>query len=299
MMWESYIKNFEAYLKLEKSMSANSVEAYLNDLHKFIFYLEETDPSISPGKITADHLHRFFKGLYELGLGASSQSRILSGLRTFFKYLLLEDVISKNPVQLIEAPRLTRKLPEVLSVEEIEKIISSVDLSKDLAHRNKAIIEILYGCGLRVSELIDLRLSDLFFNDGFIRIIGKGDKQRLVPVGNNAIKAVHLYMDKERNHLTIHDEWRDIVFLNRRGKQLTRVMIFNIVKELARQAGIQKKVSPHTFRHSFASHLVDGGADLRAVQEMLGHQSILTTEIYTHLDSGYLRSTVMEFHPRA
>ncbi len=299
MIWQSYIKGFKAFLQLERSLSVNSIEAYIHDIEKFVQYLDCQKLNITPEKIELKHLQDFLKWINELGMGARSQSRIISGIKAFYKYLLLEDIIKVNPTELLESPRIGRKLPDTLSIEEINKLIEAIDLSKPEGVRNKAILETLYGCGLRVSELTGLKISNLYFNEGFIKIIGKGDKERLVPIGNSAQKHINIYLENIRNHLTVKKDSEDILFLNKRGGKISRVMIFIIIKELAGKIGLKKTISPHTFRHSFASHLVDGGADLRAVQEMLGHESIITTEIYTHLDREYLRDAIMQFHPRA
>ncbi|MGB0882789.1 MAG: site-specific tyrosine recombinase XerD [Vicingaceae bacterium] len=300
MNWKPYIKGFKNYLQLELSLSSNSIEAYLRDVNKFVQYLDLKEVSVSPEKVEQNQIEEFLQWVSEIGLNARSQARILSGLKAFYKYLLLEDMIEVAPTELLEAPKIGRKLPEVLSIEEINKIIGAIDLSKDEGERNKAMLETLYSCGLRVSELIGLKISKLMLDEGFIIVIGKGDKERIAPIGSVAIKHIKTYVETKRNHMSnIDKESEDILFLNRRGKQLTRVMIFTIIKRLAEKAGINKTVSPHTFRHSFATHLVEGGADLRAVQEMLGHESITTTEIYTHLDREYLRQAILDFHPRA
>ncbi|MDP4281043.1 MAG: site-specific tyrosine recombinase XerD [Bacteroidota bacterium] len=296
--WTSTLKGYQAWLQLEKSLSSNSVEAYIHDVEKLIQYLDTNQLRISPDHISHQNLQNFLKWISELGMTARSQSRILSGLRSFNKYLLLENIIREDPTELLESPKLGRKLPVVLSVEEIDSLINAIDLSKPEGERNKAMLETLYGCGLRVSELINLKISGLFFTEGFIRVTGKGDKERLIPLGSTAEKYIHVYLDTIRPHVPLKKGNEDIVFLNRRGSKLTRVMIFTIIKDLASKAGIKKNISPHTFRHSFATHLVEGGADLRAVQEMLGHESITTTEIYTHLDREYLRSTILQYHPR-
>lgn len=296
-MWTIYKKGFKAYLQLEKSLSENSVEAYLRDFDKFTQFLLLNSPAIAPGDVTLSHLERFLQWISELGMTPSSQSRIISGLRNFYTYCQQEQISKKDPTALLETPKLIKHLPDVLSFEEIESISKSIDLSTKEGTRNKAIIEILYSCGLRVSELVNLRLSCLYFDVGYIRIIGKGDKERLVPVGAPAIKYVNIYRQNIRVHEAVIPGNEDILFLNRRGRKLSRVMIFMMTKALAKQAGITKNISPHTFRHSFATHLVEGGADLRAVQEMLGHESITTTEIYTHLDREYLRDTLQQFHP--
>ncbi|MEP6584439.1 MAG: site-specific tyrosine recombinase XerD [Ginsengibacter sp.] len=296
-MWNVYKKGFKAYLQLEKSLSENSVEAYLRDVEKFTQFLSSSQPDAAPKEIEILHLENFLKWISTLGMTASSQSRIISGLRSFYKYCLQENISVTDPTSLLETPKLAKHLPDVLSFAEIERISNSVDLSKPEGSRNKAIIETLYSCGLRVSELINLRLSCLYFDVGYVRIIGKGDKERLVPIGNPAIKFIKIYLENIRLHLPVIPGNEDIVFLNRRGKKLSRVMIFLIIKDLVKPAGVTKNISPHTFRHSFATHLVEGGADLRAVQEMLGHESITTTEIYTHLDREYLREVLQQYHP--
>ncbi len=299
MIWQSYIKGFKAFLQLERSLSVNSVDAYIHDIEKFVQYLDCQKLNITPEKIELKHLRDFLKWINELGMSARSQSRIISGIKAFYKYLLLEDIITVNPSELLESPKIGRKLPDTLSIEEINKLIEAIDLSKPEGVRNKAILETLYSCGLRVSELTGLKISNLHFKEGFVKIIGKGDKERLVPIGNSAQKYINIYLENIRNHLAVKKDSEDILFLNKRGGKISRVMIFIIVKELVEKIGLKKTISPHTFRHSFASHLVDGGADLRAVQEMLGHESIITTEIYTHLDREYLRDAIMRFHPRA
>ncbi|MCO6499710.1 MAG: site-specific tyrosine recombinase XerD [Vicingus serpentipes] len=300
MNWTPTIKGFKSYLQLERSLSENSIEAYLRDVEKLLQFLEMQEIDVQPEKVKQQHIESFLQWVSEIGLNARSQARILSGLKAFYKYLMMEDIIDVAPTELLEAPKIGRKLPEVLSYEEINQLINAVDLSSPEGERNKAILETLYSCGLRVSELVNLRLSNLLLDEGFIRVVGKGDKERITPIGRVAIKHINIYIKSKRNHMdNIEKSSEDILFLNRRGKQLTRVMIFTIIKNLAIKAGIEKTVSPHTFRHSFATHLVEGGADLRAVQEMLGHESITTTEIYTHLDREYLRQAILEFHPRA
>ncbi|MEO7960822.1 MAG: site-specific tyrosine recombinase XerD [Ginsengibacter sp.] len=296
-MWDVYKKGFKAYLLLEKSLASNSIEAYLHDVDKFTDYLSFANLSILPRDVQLQQLENFLKWIGELNMTPASQSRIISGLRSFYKYCLQENVSSNDPTSLLETPKLPKHLPDILSFSEIEKIINCIDVSSAEGTRNKAIVETLYSCGLRVSELVNLRLSCLYFEDGFVRIIGKGDKERLVPVGIPAIKYILLYVNNIRTHISIVPGNEDIVFLNRRGKKLSRVMIFLIIKQHAKKAGISKTISPHTFRHSFATHLVEGGADLRAVQEMLGHESITTTEIYTHLDREYLREVLHQYHP--
>lgn len=295
----NYRKGFEAYLKLERSLSQHSVDAYLNDLDKLIQYAELQGLNLSVKEIDQQLISSFIQWLYEMGISARTQARIISGLKAFYKYLIIEDIVDSNPLELIQGPKIGRKLPEVLSISEVDKLIAAIDLSKAEGERNRAIIETLYSCGLRVSELCNLKASNVLVEEGFLLVIGKGNKERLVPIGRTALKYIDFYKTHYRNHLNIKKEAEDILFLNRRGGQLTRVMIFTIVKQLTEKAGINKTVSPHTFRHSFATHLVDGGADLRAVQEMLGHESITTTEIYTHLDREYLRDAITQFHPRA
>jgi integrase/recombinase XerD len=296
-MWDPYKKGFRAYLQLERSLSDNSVDAYLGDVEKFIQYLNATQVIKGPDAINLADLQNFVKWISELGMTASSQSRIISGIRSFYKYCLIENITRHDPTTLLETPKLKRALPDILSFEEIEAIIGKIDQSKPEGARNKAILETMYSCGLRVSELVNLKLSGLYLDVGFIRVTGKGDKERLVPVGKDAIKFLEIYRKQVRNHVRIKAGNEDIIFLNRLGTKLSRVMIFLMLKDLVKKAGITKNISPHTFRHSFATHLVEGGADLRAVQEMLGHESITTTEIYTHLDREYLRNTLQEFHP--
>lgn len=296
-MWEIHKKGFKAYLQLEKSLSENSVEAYVHDLEKLTQFLVLNRFEKNPKEIELTDLEKFLKWINELGMTSSSQARIISGLRAFYKFCLQEQISLTDPTALLEAPKLAKHLPDTLSFHEIEKILSAIDVSLPEGVRNKAIIETLYSCGLRVSELVNLKLSCLYFNDGYVRITGKGDKERLVPIGTSAIKYIEIYLQNIRIHIPVRVGNEDVVFLNRRGTKLSRVMIFMIIKDLARKASITKKISPHTFRHSFATHLVEGGADLRAVQEMLGHESITTTEIYTHLDREYLRDTLQQFHP--
>ncbi|QES89504.1 site-specific tyrosine recombinase XerD [Rhizosphaericola mali] len=296
-MWESYKNGFKSFLQLEKSLGENSVEAYLRDVDKLIAFLTEFHSGISIHNIDLKLLQSFVHWVAELGMTARSQARIISGIRAFFKYCVSEEIITKDPSYLLELPKLQRNLPDFLSVEEIEKIFSAIDMSRPDGQRNRAILETMYSSGLRVSEVVDLKLSCLYFNEGFIRVIGKGDKERLIPIGHEAIKFIQIYITTIRVHQKIAKGFDDFVFLNRFGKSLSRIMIFNIIKNLTQIAGIQKQVSPHTFRHSFATHLVEGGADLRAVQEMLGHESITTTEIYTHLDRDYLKATLNMYHP--
>ena len=296
-MWEVYKNGFKAWLQLEKSLADNSVMAYLRDIDKLTQYLQAHDLLKTPQELELADLEQFVKWIHELGMTAASQSRIISGLRSFYQYCLLEQISTIDPTVLLEAPKQKRALPDVLGFDEIEKMIACIDLSKPEGGRNKAILETLYSCGLRVSELVNLRLSCLYLDIGFIRIIGKGNKERLVPIGSDAIKYITIYRNDIRVHVAIKPGQEDFLFLNNRGSQLSRVMIFLIIKALAKKADINKNISPHTFRHSFATHLVEGGADLRAVQEMLGHESITTTEIYTHLNREFLRDTLQQFHP--
>jgi integrase/recombinase XerD len=299
MLIQPEIENYHAFLKIEKSLSDNSIQSYISDLEKLIDFLDISGQELQFKQDDINLLKEFVEYLNDLGLSARSQARIISGIRAFYKYLLLADKIDTDPSKLLELPRLGSKLPVFLSIEEVDALQAAIDLSKPEGHRNKAIIETLYSCGLRVSELINLKLTDLFFDMDFIKILGKGNKERLVPISQKAKDEINLYVESYRNHIFIHKEFENYLFLNRRGKKLTRVMIFHIVKELAKLAGISKNISPHTFRHSFATHLVDGGADLRAVQEMLGHESIITTEIYTHLSKDYLKQVILDYHPRA
>lgn len=294
--WNRYITDFVSYLKIEKGLSQNSIEAYERDVRKLADYCSPLQLEID--QIQYEHLKNFVAELYDLGLSPRSQARIISGIKQFFLFLLLEHTIQVDPSELLEMPKIGRKLPEVLSIEEIDRIIAAIDLSSNEGHRNKAIIETLYSCGLRVSELVNLKFQDIFFDEGFIRVIGKGNKQRLVPFSQSVEKEISLYKSATRNHQSILPGNESFVFLNRRGAKLTRVMIFTIIRKLAEEAGIQKTISPHTFRHSFATHLLEGGANLRAIQEMLGHESISTTEIYTHLDKTFLREAIISYHPR-
>lgn len=298
MSWQSYIKGFGSYLRLEKSLSQNTIEAYLRDIGKFVNYLQSAELKLLPEQIKLEHFQDFVKQLAEVGFDAQSQARIVAGIRAFYRYLLMEDIITDNPADLLIAPKASRKLPDTLSVEEINALLNSIDLSTPEGVRNRAMLEVLYSCGLRVTELTTLKISNLFLDVDFIKVIGKGDKERLVPIGSQAIKYVRMYKDQVRLHVPVQKGEEDFLFLNRRGKGLKRMYVFLVIKECAAKIGLQKAISPHTFRHSFATHLIEGGADLRAVQEMLGHASITTTEIYTHLDRDYLRSTVMQFHPR-
>jgi integrase/recombinase XerD len=295
--WDKLIKEFQAFLLLEKGLSRHSIEAYERDVIKLAqFDLSLASPK-GPLHIEQNDIELFIREIFDLGLDAKSQARIISGIKSFYKYLLLEDLLDKNPAQLIEGPRIKRKLPDILSYEEIELIINSLDMSLPFSHRNKAILETLYACGLRVSELVNLNFSGFYPELGYIRVIGKNNKERIVPIGDEALKQIDLYITSERKEIPVKKEFSDVIFLNRRGKNLSRVMIFHIVKNAVSNAGIDKIISPHTFRHSFASHLVEGGADLRAVQEMLGHESITTTEIYTHVNNDYLRETILMYHP--
>ncbi len=296
-MWGEYKRGFKAWLRLEKSLSSNSVEAYMRDVELLSNFLLQSKGSVSPSSVTYDDLSDFVSNIHQIGVAPASQARILSGIRNFFRYCMIENITTSDPSVLIESPKLERKLPDFLTVEEIQKILDTVDLSKPEGTRNKAIIETMYACGLRVSELTGLLLSQIYPESGIIRVTGKGSKERLIPIGSEALKFIDIYKGTVRNHLQIDKGAEDILFLNRRGKPLSRVMIFLMIKEIVAKAGINKKVSPHTFRHSFATHMVEAGADLRAVQQMLGHESITTTEIYTHLDREFLRNTLNKFHP--
>ncbi|WP_343307546.1 site-specific tyrosine recombinase XerD [Chitinophaga niabensis] len=296
-MWESNIKGFNTYLKSEKFLEKNTIEAYIRDVERLTEYLAAVDKPVSPEQITLDDLQACAQWIASLGMTATSQARIIAGIRAFFRFLLSQDMIREDPSQLLEAPKTRRKLPDFLSFQEIEDMISRIDLSKPEGHRNKAILEIMYSCGLRVSEVVSLKISQLHFEEEYIRVIGKGDKERLIPIGESAMKYITIYYNETRKAMLPKKGQEDILFLNRRGSALSRVMIFLIIKDLAAQANIHKTISPHTFRHSFATHLVEGGADLRAVQAMLGHESITTTEIYTHLDRQYLRDTLQHYHP--
>ena len=299
MNWQSYLKGYRSWLQLEKSLSHNSMEAYLHDVEKLLQFFAHKKLERTPENVTYEDLTEFIRWINELGMTATSQARIISGLKSFYKYLLIEDVLKTTPTELLEAPKTIRHLPDVLAVSEIDALIAAIDLSKPEGMRNKAILETMFSCGLRVSETVNLQISHIFFDDEFVKVTGKGNKERLVPIGQSAIKAIRLYKDNVRIHLEIKAGNSDILFLNRRGSKMSRGMIFYIIKELAKSIGLKKNISPHTFRHSFATALVEGGADLRAVQQMLGHESITTTEIYTHLDREYLRETLMQFHPRA
>lgn len=298
MNWKLLSKDFESYLRLERSLSENSVSAYRNDLRKLSRFISENYPDVKPTNVSAHHLSEFIYLTAKAGTEAGTQARLLSGMRIFFKYLIMENYRTDDPSELLESPKLMRKLPDTLSEADVEKILGAIDLSKPEGTRNRAILETLYSCGLRVSELTGLQISNIFEKQGFVRVVGKGDKERLVPIGGQALKFIAQYRDKIRIHLKIANSDTDTLFLNRRGKPISRVMIFNIVKDAAQNVGIEKNISPHTFRHSFATHLVERGADLRAVQEMLGHESITTTEIYTHMERSFLRESVMKYHPR-
>ena len=297
MKWSLALKDFQHYLKIERGLSQNTVHSYRMDVQKLMRYLQTHSITVDPINIKVELIQQF---LYELAKNANArtQSRVISGLRSFFDYLVFENYRKSNPLEQIEAPKIGRKLPDTISVLEIDKIVAAIDLSKPLGERNRAIIETLYSCGLRVSELTHLKISDLFFEEGFLKVTGKGGKQRFVPIGVNTQKFINLYRQHWRSLIGIHAEHKDTLFLNQRGKQLTRAMIFTIVKKLAEKAGIQKSISPHTFRHSFATHLLENGADLRAIQMMLGHESITTTEIYMHLDKSHLKKVMTKFHPR-
>ena len=294
--WERYIKDFVSFLKIEKGLAENSIFAYQNDVSKLNDFAGARNLAVT--ELTYSHLKEFVAELFDLGLSARTQARIISGIKQFFGFLILEDLLKDDPSELLEMPKIGRKLPEILSIEEIDELIGAIDLGKLEGHRNRAMIETLYSCGLRVSELVNLRFSDLYFEEGFIRVIGKGNKERLVPVSPSVEKEIGIYNDHIRRHQTIQPGNENVVFLNRRGAMLTRVMIFTIIKNLSQAIGLKKTISPHTFRHSFATHLIEGGANLRAVQDMLGHESITTTEIYTHLDQRFLRDAIISFHPR-
>jgi integrase/recombinase XerD len=298
MDWKTSIAGFKAFLQLERAMSNHSIEAYQRDVHKFREFLHLKNLDYLPSQVDHKLLQEYIQYINDLGMGDRTQARMISGLRAFYKYLLLEDMVKDDPTELLEAPKLQRKIPEVLSFEEIETMLNAIDLSESTGHRNRAMLETLYACGLRVSELTNLKLSNYHPEVELIKVLGKNNKERIVPISPDAIKHNDYYINNYRNKLNIQAGNEDFLYLNRRGKALSRVMVFTIIKRLATKAGIRKKVSPHTFRHSFATHLVEGGADLRAVQDMLGHESILTTEIYTHLDQSFLRDTLMKFHPR-
>jgi integrase/recombinase XerD len=294
--WERYIKHFVSYLKIERGLAENSIFAYQNDVLKLSDF--SISKNIEPTFLTYENLQEFVTELYDLGLSARSQARIISGIKQFFGFLLLEEEITIDPSEMLEMPSIGRKLPEILTIEEIDQLINAIDMSKAESHRNKAILETLYSCGLRVSELVDLKFSQLYFEEGFVKVIGKGNKERLVPVSESVEHEIGIYNDHVRRHQTVQKGNENIVFLNRRGAKLTRVMIFTIIKDLAKSIGLNKTISPHTFRHSFATHMIEGGANLRAIQEMLGHESITTTEIYTHLDQRFLREAIISYHPR-
>ena len=297
MSWETSIKGFKSYLQIERSLSDNSVQAYIRDIKKFASYAIPLN--LNELKITRENISDFLAELKGNNISARSQARIISGIKAYYKYLIMDDYIKFNPTELIESPKIGLKLPDTLSLIEIDKLIAAVDLSNSQGERNRAILETLYSCGLRVSELINLQLSNIHFKEGYLKVIGKGDKERLAPIGGRALHYLTIYINEVRNHQSIKKGHDDFVFLNNRGAKLTRVMIFLIIQKLSEIIGLKKKISPHTFRHSFATHLIEGGADLRAVQEMLGHESITTTEIYTHLDKDYLRSNIIQFHPRS
>ena len=294
--WSRYITEFVSYLKIEKGLSNNSILAYKNDTNKLKDYCE--DNNLSTKQVQYEHLKNFVAELYDLGLSARSQARIISGIKQFYASLLLENLITSDPSELLEQPKIGRKLPEVMTIEEIDRLINANSLKKAEGYRNRAILEVLYSCGLRVSELVELKFSDLFYDEGFVRVIGKGNKERLVPLSKSVENEIQQYVDQSRSKLKIKVGHENFIFLNRRGSKLTRVMIFIIIKELALKIDLKKKISPHTFRHSFATHLIEGGANLRAIQEMLGHESIITTEIYTHLDQRFLKDAILSYHPR-
>jgi len=297
MSWEKSIKGFKSYLQIERSLSDNSVQAYIRDVKKFANYAILIE--LSELNVTRIDISNFLAQINQEDISSRSQARIISGIKAFYKYLIMEDYLKINPTELIESPKIGLKLPDTLSLIEIDKLIAAVDLSNKQGERNRAILETLYSCGLRVSELVNLQLSNIHFKEGYLKVTGKGDKERLAPIGGRAIKYLTIYINEVRNHQEIKKGNEDFVFLNNRGAKLTRVMIFIIIQKLTQRIGLKKKISPHTFRHSFATHLIEGGADLRAVQEMLGHESITTTEIYTHLDNEYLRSNIIQFHPRS
>ncbi len=299
MSWKADIAAFKTYLRLEKSLSTNSIDAYVHDIEKLVQFLDYTNVGLGATQLKTEHLRNFLKWVNELGMSATSQARILSGLHSFYKYLLIENLIHTDPTELVDAPRIGRKLPDTLSKEDVEILLEGVDRSTPEGERNRAMLETLYSCGLRVSELVNLKISDIFPKEAYIRIIGKGNKERLVPIGRTALKHIELYKQSVRHLIEVTIGEEDILFLNRRGSRLTRVMVFTIIKNLAQKCGVKKTISPHTFRHSFATHLVEGGADLRAVQEMLGHESITTTEIYTHIDRTFLTAQILKYHPRS
>ncbi len=299
MKWDDSIKGFEDYLRLEKALSQNSINAYINDINKLMDFLKNAFKGITPQKVKLNHLKSFIEWLNERGVSPRTQARTISGIKSFYKFLLIEERIISDPTSLLESPRIGRKLPDILSLEEIDTLINAIDVEKPEGQRNKAILETLYSCGLRVSELVNLKISNLYFDQGYVKVEGKANKERLVPISTRAVDEINKYVEGYRKNLRITPSAKDILFVNRRGQILSRVMIFTIIKNLAEKVNLKKKISPHTFRHSFATHLIDGGADLRAVQEMLGHESILTTEIYTHLDRSFLKDTINQFHPRS
>lgn len=299
MSWKNYIKEYRSHILFEKSLSENTFESYQRDVKKFVAFLEISKNKNSPSKIKVDEIRNFIQWLAEIGMSAKSQARIISSLKSFFNYLVIENIIEENPAQTIENPKIGTYLPETLRLDEIDELISNIDLSHPQGNRNKAVIEVLYSCGLRVSELINLKISNFHKKEGFIKVEGKGSKERLIPIGKLAISLIDTYFESNRNHQKIKQGNNDYIFLNRNGSKLTRVMIFTIVKNLVEKSKLKKKISPHTFRHSFATHLIERGANLRAVQEMLGHESITTTEIYTHLDSDYIKESIISFHPRS
>lgn len=296
--WIKYKKDYQSFLKIEKSLSENSILAYIRDYEKLTQFLEYVGSEKKPTEITLKDLQEMIRWISEMGIAARSQARIISGIRNFFEYLVIEDEIKQDPTELLELPKIGKKLPEVLDKEEIDDLLNAVDLSKNEGHRNRAMLETLYSCGLRVSELVNLKITNIYFEEGFIRVIGKGNKERLVPVSSTVEKEINLYKDFTRVHQEIQPGHEDILFLNRRGAKLTRIMIYTIIQQLAQKIRLRKSISPHTFRHSFATHLVEGGANLRAIQEMLGHESISTTEIYTHLSNDLLREAIISYHPR-
>ena len=298
MNWNGALKSFKDYLILERSVSANTLDAYLHDVHKLMQFLELQGNTKNPNELTQSDLESFLAWLHLNCVSPTTQSRILSGIKTFYKFLTIEEETDYNPSLHLEAPRMTRKLPEVLNIDEINTMLKAIDLSKVDGHRNRAMLETLYSCGLRVTELVQLKISQIYFETGFIRVNGKGNKERLIPIGSSALKWIRLYIEHDRKKLKIADEFEDFLFLNRLGTSLSRVMVFNIIKKIISEIGLNKDVSPHTFRHSFATHLLEAGADLRAIQEMLGHESITTTEIYTHVSNEYLRDAIIQFHPR-
>jgi integrase/recombinase XerD len=299
MLWQSYINGFKTYLQLERSLAKPSIEAYVHDIIKLTQFLELKNLKSDPEEIKLATLREFIRWISELGMTATSQARIISGIKAFYKYLVMEDMMKDNPALLLEAPRTSRTLPDVLSADEIEQMMAQLDLSKPEGMRNKAIVETMFSCGLRVSEAVALKISELHFEEEYIKVTGKGNKERLVPIGSYAINALRMYINHVRVHQQPQTGYNDTVFLNNRGKSLSRVMIFYIIKDLAQKAGITKTISPHSLRHSFATSMVEAGADLRAVQQMLGHESITTTEIYTHIDRSYLHDIITQFHPRS